>query len=179
MDIVDKTIAVLGTAGQADPMVARIRRRLMQAGARVLVVGPPDEGGDSFDVGIEEARETWFDALVIPDGPGVSRFAGSEAVLELVTQFEIDAKPIAAIGHGLMVLVAAELVAGRRIAAAPSVRAQAEQEGGRASDDALVEDEMWITAQGADRLDDLLDRLVASVRRIHLAARDASGPLDG
>lgn len=178
MTLADKTIAVLGTAAASDPVLERLRRRLEQTGPRVLVVGLSGTERGDFDLGVTEAQETWFDALVIPGGPWVSRFASDAAVLELVTQFEIDAKPIAAIGRGLLVLAAAELVAGRRLAAEPSVREQVEEEGGRVTDDALVEDEMWITARGADRLDDLLDRLVASLRRIHLAARDAAGPLD-
>lgn len=176
MDLVDKTIAVLGTAEHGDPLVERIRTRLTQEGARVLVIRFEGDLSRS-DLRIAEAQEIWFDALVIPSGPYVSRFADDEAALEFVTQFEINAKPIAALGRGLLVLVAAELVAGRRIATDPAVHEQVEEQGGRISDDRLVEDEMWITAQGGDRLEDMLDRLVASMRRIHLAARDVSGPL--
>lgn len=175
MHLIGKTIAVLGTAAPADPVVAAMRARLSEEGARVLVIAPADAG--HADLRLGEAQEIWFDALVIPSGPNVSRFVQEEAALELVTQFEIDAKPIAAIGRGVLVLVAAELVAGRRIATEAAIREQVEEEGGRVSDEPLVEDELWITAQRGDRLDDLLQRLVASVRRIHLAARDASGPL--
>lgn len=178
MILVGKTIAVLGTVEAAEPVLETLRSRLSGEGARVYVVGPSNGGAAAADMRIPEASETWFDALVIPSGPFVSWFESDEAALEFVTQFEIDAKPIAAIGRGVSVLVAAELVAGRRIATAPAIREQVAAEGGRVSDEPLLEDEMWITAQGEDRLEDLLGRLVASVRRIHLAARDASGPLN-
>lgn len=176
MAIVGKTIAVLGTVDRDDRVLTRIRTRLTDEGARVLVIGS-SEGHAAPDLSVAEAHEVWFDALVIPDGPYVSRFT-DEPALELVTQFEIDAKPIAAMGRGLLVLVAAELVAGRRLATDPALREQVEEQGGRVCDEPRVEDEMWITVRDAESLEDLLDRLVASVRRIHLAARDASAPLD-
>jgi len=178
MAIVGKTIAVLGTVDQDDPVLARLQTRLREAGARVLVIGDRKEERTAADLSVSEAREIWFDALVIPSGPFVSRFAGDEEALELVTQFEIDAKPIAAMGRGLLVLVAAELVAGRRLAVDPALREQVAEQGGRVSDEPLVEDEMWITVRDATSLEDLLDRLVESMRRVHLAARDASAPLD-
>lgn len=169
MQLADKTIAVLGTA--ADPCEALIQGRLAREGARVIRVG-------TAGMPVAEAQEVWFDALLIPDGPDALRMAADEAVLEWVTQFEINAKPIAAVGRGLLVLAAAELVAGRRVAAGPMVRTAVEEQGGRVSDDPLVEDEMWLTARGDEGLADLLDRLVASVRRIHLAARAYDSPLD-
>ncbi|HEY9856617.1 MAG TPA: DJ-1/PfpI family protein [Stenomitos sp.] len=178
MAIVGKTVAVLGTVDRDDPVLARLRTRLRAAGARVLVIGDRKVAWSAADLSVSEAREIWFDALVIPSGPYVSRFTGDEDALELVTQFEIDAKPIAAMGRGLLVLTAAELVAGRRLAVDPAIGEQVAEQGGRVSDASLVEDEMWITAQDATGLEELLDRLVESMRRIHLAARDASAPLD-
>lgn len=178
MTLDGKTIAVLGTAAHGDRALEALRSGLCREGAEVYVIGPSEGEAETADMRPGEASETWFDALVIPNGPYVSRFVADEAALEFVTQFEIDAKPMAAVCRGVLVLVAAELVAGRRIATEAAIREQVEEEGGRVSDEPLVEDEMWITAQSDDCLEDLLGRLVASVRRIHLAARDASGPLN-
>lgn len=178
MNLVGKTIAVLGSVGREDPGLRRMRARLTQEGARLMLIGYPDGDLEIPDLLLKAAHEIWFDALIIPDGPHAERLASDEAARELVTQFEIDAKPIAAIGRGLLVLAAAELVAGRHVATIPAIREQVAAQGGRPSEASLVEDEMWLTARSGDALEDLLDRLVASVRRVHLAARDASSPLD-
>lgn len=62
-----------------------------------------------------------YDALVIPGGRAPEYLRTNERVLEIVRHFAKKKKPIAAICHGPQILVAAEVIAGRRLTAYPAV----------------------------------------------------------
>lgn len=58
----------------------------------------------------------------IPGGRSPEYLAVDASVLELVTKFADSRKPIAAIGRGLLVLAAADLVKGRMCSGFPHVK---------------------------------------------------------
>ncbi len=70
-----------------------------------------------------------YDALVIPGGRAPEYLRLDSRVLELVRHFANAKKPIAAICHGLQVLTAAGVVAGRRCQAYPAVKPELTQAG--------------------------------------------------
>jgi protease I len=63
-----------------------------------------------------------YDALVVPGGRAPEYLGLDERVLEIVRHFFATNKPVAAICHGLQILAAAGVVAGRRCQAYPAVR---------------------------------------------------------
>ena len=63
-----------------------------------------------------------YDALVIPGGRAPEYLRLDERVLDVVRAFASADKPIAAICHGLQILTAAGVVAGRRCQAYPAVK---------------------------------------------------------
>jgi protease I len=77
----------------------------------------------------DEVAAQDFDALVLPGGRAPEYLRLDERVLELVRQFAAAEKPIAAICHGLQILVAAGVVGGRRCQAYPAVRPELTQAG--------------------------------------------------
>ncbi len=79
----------------------------------------------SFD----DARPDDYDALVIPGGRAPEYLRLDERVLGLVRAFAEAEKPIAAICHGLQILAAAGVVAGRRCQAYPAVKPELIQAG--------------------------------------------------
>jgi protease I len=79
----------------------------------------------SFD----EIRPENYDGLVLPGGRAPEYLRLDERVLELVRHFAADKKPIAAICHGLQILVAASVVGGRRCQAYPAVKPELVQAG--------------------------------------------------
>ncbi len=63
-----------------------------------------------------------YDALVIPGGRAPEYLRLNERVLDIVRHFAEAEKPIAAICHGLQILSAAEVLAGRTCQAYPAVK---------------------------------------------------------
>jgi protease I len=72
----------------------------------------------SFDA----VRAVDYDALVIPGGRAPEYLRLDERVLQLIRDFAAAQKPIAAICHGLQILTAAGVLAGKRCQAYPAVR---------------------------------------------------------
>ncbi len=70
-----------------------------------------------------------YDALVLPGGRAPEYLRLDEKVLAIVRHFAAQEKPIAAICHGLQILIAAGVVGGRRCQAYPAVRPELVQAG--------------------------------------------------
>jgi protease I len=78
-----------------------------------------------------DVRAADYDALVIPGGRAPEYLRLDEAVLALVRHFASANKPLAAICHGLQVLTAANVLAGRSCSAYPAVAPEIKAVGGR------------------------------------------------
>ncbi len=79
----------------------------------------------SFD----QVKPAAYDALVLPGGRAPEYLRLNEDVLSIVRHFAEQEKPIAAICHGLQILVAAGVVGGRRCQAYPAVKPELMQAG--------------------------------------------------
>lgn len=77
-----------------------------------------------------DVRAEQYDALLIPGGRAPEYLRLNPHVLDLVRQFNDDAKPIAAICHGPQVLTAAGIVKGRKVSAYPAVGPEISAAGG-------------------------------------------------
>jgi protease I len=75
----------------------------------------------TLNASFEDVKADDYDALVIPGGraPEYIRLNGS--VLKIVQGFERENKPIAAVCHGVQVLSAAGIIAGKACTAYPAV----------------------------------------------------------
>ena len=78
-----------------------------------------------------EARVGDYDALVIPGGRAPEYLRLNMQLLFLVTNFSTAKKPIAAICHGIQILTAAGVVAGRSLTAYPAVAPEITAAGGK------------------------------------------------
>lgn len=114
-----------------------------------------NDAADSFTVDSlatdVEARK--FAALVLPGGAvSLCSLESDEGAKMLVAAFaELD-KTIAAIGSACSLLIAAEIVRGRTIAAPPELRSALEAAGGIYSERAVNRDQHLITCRSADDL---------------------------
>jgi protease I len=70
----------------------------------------------------DEVNAARYDGLVLPGGRAPEYLRLDQRVLEIVRHFATAEKPIAAICHGLQILVAAGVVQGRRCQAYPAVK---------------------------------------------------------
>jgi protease I len=77
----------------------------------------------------DEVDPARYDGLVLPGGRAPEYLRLNERVLEIVRHFAAAEKPIAAICHGLQILVAAGVVEGRRCQAYPAVKPELVQAG--------------------------------------------------
>jgi protease I len=128
--------------------------RLTEEGYAVDVVTP--KGGKfagkhglglNKSVAINDVNPADYALLYIPGGKAPAELRKNDAVISFVKQFAAAGKPIAAICHGPQVLVSADLVRGRQLAAWPEVAKEIEEAGGTFVDEALVEDGTFITGR--------------------------------
>lgn len=96
---------------------------------------------------IEAARPEDYVLLYIPGGKAPLELRKNEKVLQFVKDFARSGKPIAAICHGPQVLISADLVKGKEMAAWPEVAKEIENAGGTFVNEALVEDGQFITGR--------------------------------
>ncbi|KAK9950662.1 hypothetical protein M0R45_006139 [Rubus argutus] len=84
----------------------------------------PESRGHNFALNatFDDIEFTKYDGIIIPGGRSPEYLAVDASVLELVTKFADSRKPIAAIGRGLLVLAAADLVKGRMCTGFPHVK---------------------------------------------------------
>jgi len=123
---------------------------LLMMGHQVHAVCPEKKSGDSVATAVHdfEGEQTYsekrghnfklnatfddirfesYDGLVIPGGRAPEYLRLNPRVIECVRHFAGANKPIAAICHGLQILTAANVLAGRRCQAYPAVRPELEQ----------------------------------------------------
>jgi len=75
-----------------------------------------------LNASFDEVDPSNYDALLLPGGRAPEYLRLNERVLDIVRQFAVSLKPIAAICHGLQILAAAGVVEGRRCQAYPAVK---------------------------------------------------------
>lgn len=72
-----------------------------------------------------------YDALVVPGGRAPEYLRLDDRVIDIVRHFANAGKPIAAICHGAQLLAAADILAGRRLAAYPACAPEVRSAGGQ------------------------------------------------
>jgi len=82
----------------------------------------------------EAVDSATYDALVVPGGRAPEYLRLNPRVREIVREFDAARKPIAAICHGPQLLAAANVLAGKRVAAYPACAPEVELAGGKFAD---------------------------------------------
>lgn len=103
----------------------------------------------ALNASFDEVEAGNYDALMITGGRAPEYLRLNPRVIEIVRQFAAAGKPIAAICHGAQVLVAADVIRGKRIAAYPACAPEVRLAGGDYADiavDQAVTDGGFVTA---------------------------------
>jgi protease I len=165
-----RRVAILAADGMDGPQLSTPRRLLADAGAtpevlaaRPGVVSATSDESIPVDRTFDDCHAADYDALVIPGGEGTAALSRDERVVQLVREFMAADKPVAAIGAGVRLLVVADMVAGRAIAATADVAEEVQRAGGRMVDGAIHVDERLITARSADATVALVGALTSRV----------------
>jgi protease I len=128
--------------------------RLTEAGYEVAVI-TAEGGAFKGKHGMEMKESLSIDSvdpgnyalLYLPGGKAPEKLRKNDKVLDFVKHFAEKGKPIAALCHGPQILIAADLVRGKQIAAWPGIREEVEKAGATFVDEALVEDGQLITGR--------------------------------
>jgi protease I len=135
---------------------------------------------DTFPVDrvVSDASATDYDALVLPGGVANPDFLRmDEDAVRFTREFFEQAKPVAAICHGLWTLVEADVLKGRTVTSWPSLKTDIRNAGGTWVDQEVVVDEGLVTSRNPDDLPAFCAKLVEEFceGRHEEQARSASG----
>jgi len=148
--------------------------RLREAGAKVTVIGPERKAYTSklgqvlsADIAARDAVATLYDALVIPGGYAPDMMRLCPEMIALTATHHQHGKPIAAICHGSWLLASANIIRGRRVTGAPSIKDDLVNAGGRFEDAEVVEDGHVITSRKPDDLPAFMRSLLSMLAKSH------------
>ncbi len=165
-------VAILAADGVGQAELTEPRRALEQAGAEIDLVSPAAERIQAFN-GLDRA-ETFrvdravaaagagdHDALVLPGGvANADTLRMDPDAVRFVREFFAERKPVAAVGHGLWLLVEADVVRHRNVTSWPSLKTDICNAGGRWADEAVQVDELLVTGRGPDDLPAFCSKMV-------------------
>lgn len=147
-----RKIAVIAGKGLDAGQLEESLKPLQDAGAELHMLG---DGGTRS---IEQSSAGDYEALLLPGGD-VSGMIGSEKMTTFVRDIMEADKPVAAIGTGAALLIAANAVRGRTLATDVAIRDQIDGAGGSWSDKALQVDQKLITSSSMSAVPALGKRL--------------------
>lgn len=158
-DIAGKRVAILVADNFEQVEMTEPRKALDQAGVATFIVSPAkgevkganhDKPGDSFkvDQSLDEARESDYDALLIPGGVmSPDELRTKPQAVNLVKAFFSSGKPIFAICHGPWMLVEAGIVKGKQFTSYPSIKTDLKNAGANWIDQEVVVDQGIVTSR--------------------------------
>lgn len=103
--------------------------------------------GLEADIAFDDVKVTDYDAVLLLGGRAPEFLRHIPRVVEIVREFAGSGKHVFSICHGIQILVAADLVAGRTVTCYEHVRSEAERAGATYSEEQAVRDGNIVSAQ--------------------------------
>ena len=162
-----KILVVTGDAGESYEAWYAVHR-LREAGYTPVVAAPSsrrlhlvmhdfEPGWDTYverpgygmtaDIAFDQVNVSEYQAILLLGGRAPEYLRHNQELLEIVCEFEQTGKWLFAICHGIQILIAAGVVAGKRVTCYENVRAEVVQCGGTYSNEQAVRDGRVVTAQ--------------------------------
>ena len=101
----------------------------------------------SVDKALRDVHATNYDILILPGGKAPAALRKEAVVLEIVKDFFLGNKPVAAICHGPQILVTAGVIKGRHATCYHSVADELKQAGALYEDSEVVVDGNLVTSR--------------------------------
>ena len=159
MSISDKHVAILVEDDYQELELHYPRLRLIEAGARVSVLGG---GKDVYhsekgyaakpDADVADVSADDFDAVIIPGGMAPDKMRRNEAMVAFVRALDQRGKPVAWICHAGWMAVSADIIRDRQVTSFASIRDDMSNAGGRWRDEEVVVDGNLISSRMPDDL---------------------------
>ena len=173
----DLKILILAEHGVSQTDLGSPREKLERAGVNVVVASAhlpevkawsQDNWGNRIKVdrNITSIAAEKYHGLLIPGGVlHADSLRSSESAIALVKQFSSSGKVIGAIGHGIQLLINAEVISGRQVAGSPSLRADVLSAGGIWEDKSVVTDNGLVTCRCEDDVEKFNDEFLNELRQ--------------
>ena len=154
MELSGRSVAVLVENNHQDLEVWYPIFRFQEAGADVSIIGPEADSYTSklgypviADTAADKAKGKLFDAIIVPGGYAPDLMRLNPAMIELVRNHAQRGRIVAAICHGSWLLASANVINGKRVTGAPSIKDDLNNAGGRYEDAEVVSDGNIITSR--------------------------------
>jgi protease I len=115
------------------------------------------------DMPIRELNPTEYDLLLIPGGRAPEVLRLREEAVDIARTFAGEGRWIAALGHGLQLMLSAGALDGKTVTCAAGIRDDIRIAGASYRDEAVVVDGCLITGRGPDDLPQFCHQLVAAL----------------
>lgn len=173
MKLNGKTVAILAEDQFEDIELLYPYYRLLEEGAKVLVVGSGGaqayhgKHGIAIDVSVQAADldPNTVDAVIVPGGYAPDRMRRHADMVSLVRKTFDDGKLVASICHAPWVPISAGIVRGKRMTGTVSVRDDVVNAGGQWVDREVVEDGNLISSRGPGDLPAFMRSIIAYLAR--------------
>ncbi len=160
MRLEGKRVAILVEDGYDDLEFWYPKIRMMEEGAKVVVVGSPAKDTFTSKHGIVvrvdkkagEVKADEFDGIIIPGGQAPDRLRRYKEVLDFVRESYEKGKTIAAICHAGHVLISAGILKGKKVTGFFSIKDDIVNAGAEYLDEPVVVDGKIITSRNPNDL---------------------------
>lgn len=160
MKLKGKKIAILVEDGYDELEFWYPKIRMLEEGAKVVVIGSPAK--DIFaskhgitvkaDKNAAEVKADEFDGIIIPGGYAPDRLRRYKEILDFVRESYEKGKTIAAICHACHVLISAGILKGKKVTAFFSIRDDIVNAGAEYLDEPVVVDGNIVTSRNPNDL---------------------------
>jgi protease I len=171
--IAEAKILIIATDGFEDSELLEPRRRLLEAGADIVLASPEkreikgDKGATiAADAALSEIDIREYDALLLPGGTkNPDKLRTDPKVIETVRAFVDSGKPVGAICHAPWLLAEADVLRGRTVTGWPSVRTDLRNAGANVVDEEAVVDGNFVTSRNPDDIPAFTDTFIRLVEK--------------
>ena len=165
-------VAVIVDRGFEQSELLEPRKALEDAGAEVEVISPvegrvtgwnDEQWGEDVpvDLPLTQAHPREYDALFLAGGLiNPDRLRTNERAVQFIRTFDTLRRPIAAICHAAWMLIEADIVRGKRLTSAPSIKTDLRNAGAIWVDSDVVEDRGLVTSRRNDDIPAFIQKMI-------------------
>jgi protease I len=174
--LLDKRVAILTENGFEEEELTIPKKAMEDAGIRVDIVSPQSRTVRAWDhdhwsmempvdVNVARANPDDYDALVLPGGViNPDKLRQNSDCIYFAKDFLASGKPVAAICHGVQLLIETNLLEGRQMTSYPSLRTDLVNAGVKWVDREVVVDNGLVTSRTPMDLGAFIKKLLEEIR---------------